>query len=149
VQSRASIGYRRRRRGTYNPQATEIFHEGIRLPALKLVENGATREDLWQLLLLNSRCPELIDGDLRACSARRGSARAVAGVGADLAADAGNDTGVFAYFDGILDHADRCLRAALRGLPDGVYIGREQFDNDCFDDMVIPLILTRRSRATN
>src|SRR5439155_1405803 len=50
--------------GTYNPQATEIFHEGIRLPPLKLIEAGRTREDLWQLLCLNSRTPELIDGDL-------------------------------------------------------------------------------------
>jgi len=48
--------------GTYNPQATEIFHEGIRLPALKLIEGSVTREDLWQLLLLNSRLPELLDG---------------------------------------------------------------------------------------
>ena len=52
--------------GTYNPQATEIFHEGIRLPALKLIERGAVRDDLWQLLLINTRCPELLDGDLRA-----------------------------------------------------------------------------------
>ena len=52
--------------GTYNPQATEIFHEGIRLPALKLVEQGSTRDDLWKLLMINSRCPELLDGDLRA-----------------------------------------------------------------------------------
>ena len=26
--------------GTYNPDATEIFHEGIRLPPLKLVGKG-------------------------------------------------------------------------------------------------------------
>ena len=52
--------------GTYNPQATEIFHEGIRLPPLKLVEAGRTREDLWQLLMINTRCPDLLDGDLRA-----------------------------------------------------------------------------------
>ena len=57
--------------GTYNPQATEIFHEGIRLPPLKLVEQGVTRDDLWQLLMINSRCPDLLDGDLRAMLAPR------------------------------------------------------------------------------
>src|SRR5258706_6511838 len=80
--------------GTYNPQATEIFHEGIRLPALKLVEAGATRVDLWQLLLLNSRCPELIDGDLRAMlGATRIGAEQVGELDADLATDfqTGND----------------------------------------------------------
>ena len=52
--------------GTYNPQATEIWHEGIRLPVLKLVDRGEVRDDLWELLLINSRTPELLDGDLRA-----------------------------------------------------------------------------------
>ena len=52
--------------GTYNAAATEIFHEGIRLPVLRLIEGGKLRRDLWHLLLLNSRCPDLLDGDLRA-----------------------------------------------------------------------------------
>ncbi|HEY0183501.1 MAG TPA: hydantoinase B/oxoprolinase family protein, partial [Rhodopila sp.] len=52
--------------GTYNPEATEIFHEGLRLPILKLVERGRLRRDLMELLLLNSRCPDLMEGDLGA-----------------------------------------------------------------------------------
>ncbi len=35
--------------GTYNAAATEIFHEGIRLPVLKLVAKGELRDDLWRL----------------------------------------------------------------------------------------------------
>jgi N-methylhydantoinase B len=124
--------------GTYNPQATEIFHEGIRLPPLRLIEAGVIREDLWQLLLLNSRCPELIDGDLRAML---GATHIGAEQVADLATDLG-EAGVHVYFEGILAHADRCLRAALTALPDGVYLAREQFDNDCFVDQMIPLVLT-------
>ena len=124
--------------GTYNPQATEIFHEGIRLPPLRLIEAGAIREDLWQLLLLNSRCPDLIDGDLRAML---GATHIGAEQVAELANDLG-EAGVVTYFEGILAHADRCLRAALAALPDGVYRAGEQFDNDCFVDRVIPLVLT-------
>ena len=52
--------------GTYNPEATEIWHEGIRLPVLKLVDRGEVRDDLWKLLLINSRTSEMLDGDLRA-----------------------------------------------------------------------------------
>ena len=52
--------------GTYNPAASEIFHEGIRLPVMRLADGGKVREDLWQLLLLNTRTPHLLDGDLRA-----------------------------------------------------------------------------------
>ena len=164
--------------GTYNPEATEIWHEGIRLPPLKLIEAGVTREDLWQLLLLNSRCPDLIDGDLRAMlGATLIGVEQVAELAADLRThdpigrenqgSAGHlaehataqqdvlempcttgieEPGVFQYFDGILAHADRCLRAALGALPNGIYIAREQFDNDCFDDVVIPLVMTLTKR---
>ena len=53
--------------GTYNPEATEIWHEGIRLPVLKLIGAGSRcASDLWELLLINSRTPELLDGDLLA-----------------------------------------------------------------------------------
>ena len=65
--------------GTYNSAATEIFHEGIRLPVLKLIEGGRTRDDLWRLLMLNTRLPEALDGDLRAMigSTRIGAERLI------------------------------------------------------------------------
>lgn len=119
--------------GTYNPAATEIFHEGIRLPPLKLIEAGQTREDLWQLLLINCRTPELLDGDLRAMI---GSTR----IGAERVAALVDELGVEAthgYFEGILGHADRRFRADLAGLPDGRYEAEEITDNDCFDKVEI------------
>ena len=126
--------------GTYNPAATEIFHEGIRLPPLKLIEAGETRRDLWQMLLLNCRTPELLDGDLRAMigSTRIGAER-IAALMAELGVEAG-----LACFADILDHADRRLREALSSLPPGRYVAEEATDNDCFEDIetVIRLALT-------
>lgn len=115
--------------GTYNAAATDIFQEGIRLPPLKLVDAGEIRDDLWQLLLLNSRTPHLLDGDLRAMigSTRIGAERVAALVG-----ELGMETAK-AAFDGILGHAERRMREALRGLPPGVYRGAERTDNDCFE----------------
>ena len=114
--------------GTYNPQATEIWQEGIRLPVLKLVEGGQVREDLWELLLINSRTPELLDGDLLAMlgSTRIGGERVTALV---------NELGpksYLNYLDGVLEHADRRMRAAIKQLPNGVYLGEDHSDNDCF-----------------
>ncbi|MCP5367972.1 MAG: hydantoinase B/oxoprolinase family protein [Hyphomicrobiales bacterium] len=121
--------------GTYNPQAREIWHEGIRLPPLRLVEGGKVREDLWQMLLLNTRMPHYLDGDLRAML---GSTR----IGVELVAEAldrlGADTGL-AYFEGILDHGERMMRQAVAELPDGTYLGESGFDNDCFEPMDIPI----------
>jgi N-methylhydantoinase B len=124
--------------GTYNPLATEIFHEGIRLPPLKLYEAGRVRRDLWQLLLLNTRTPHLLDGDLRAMV---GSTR----IGAEEVAATVRDLGVanaLDCFEGILDHADRRMRAELAKLPDGIYGAEERFDNDCFEAADIPLKAT-------
>lgn len=130
--------------GTYNPTATEIFHEGIRLPPLRLIERGTTREDLWQLLMLNSRCPDLIDGDLRAML---GATQIGAEQVAELATELGPED-VVGYFESILGHADRCLRSALGALPDGIYLAEEHFDNDCFNDMIVPLRLKLTKAGT-
>jgi len=114
--------------GTYNGDATEIFHEGIRLPPLRLIEKGSVRRDLWQLLLLNSRTPELLDGDLQAMvGATRIGAERIVSLSEEIGADR-----VASFFDAILDHADRLFRRAISELPDGIYRGEEHTDNDCF-----------------
>lgn len=121
--------------GTYNPEATEIWHEGIRLPVIKLVDAGEVRDDIWELLLINSRTPELLDGDLRAMlgSTQIGAERVMALV---------DELGVapyLKYLDGVLDHADRRMRAAVAELPDGIYYGEDHSDNDCFQKMDIAI----------
>src|SRR5579872_963440 len=115
--------------GTYNPAATEIFHEGIRLPVLRLIEKGKLRDDLWRLLLLNSRCPDLLDGDLKAML---GSTE----VGAEEILSLVRDLGFSEcprYIEGILSYAERRMRSALSDLPDGTFFGEEMTDNDCFE----------------
>ena len=117
--------------GTFNAAATEIWHEGIRLPPLRLVEKGKTREDLWQLLLLNSRTPHFMDGDLRAMCGSTG-------IGRELVIKTLTRFGLEegrACFAGILDHGDTLLREAVEQLPDGVYESESGFDDDCFEDL--------------
>lgn len=121
--------------GTYNSEAKEIFHEGIRLPPLKLCRKGVIDDGLWRLLLLNTRTPHLLDGDLRAMM---GSARIGAEEVARLVEELGADSALN-HFEGILDHADRRMRLLLTELPDGTYSAEESFDNDCFEPMDIPI----------
>jgi N-methylhydantoinase A/oxoprolinase/acetone carboxylase beta subunit/N-methylhydantoinase B/oxoprolinase/acetone carboxylase alpha subunit len=115
--------------GTYNPEATEIWHEGIRLPVMKLIDRGELRDDLWKLLLINSRTAELLDGDLRAML---GSTE----VGAQRVTALVEELGLTSYFEhlaGVLDHADARMRSAVLALPDGTYLGEDITDNDCFE----------------
>jgi N-methylhydantoinase A len=126
--------------GTYNPEATEIWQEGIRLPVLKLIDRGEVRDDLWKLLLINSRTSEMLDGDLRAMlgSTRVGEERVAA-----LAGELGLDS-YFEHLAGVLDHADTRMREAVTALPDGVYFGEDHTDNDCFQkvDVAVRVKLT-------
>ncbi|MBL8670344.1 MAG: hydantoinase B/oxoprolinase family protein [Alphaproteobacteria bacterium] len=119
--------------GTYNPRATEIFHEGLRLPPVKVAERGRIRKDLWNLLLANTRTPDFLDGDLRAML---GSTQIGAERVGQLFDELGLDEGL-RYVDGILDHAERRMRAEIAALPDGVYVGEETANSDCFERMEV------------
>ena len=121
--------------GTYNARATEIWHEGIRLPVMRIVEQGTIRRDYWELLKLNSRTPDLLDGDLRAMlgSTRIGLERIIA-----LTEELGVET-TLGYIDAILDYGERRLRRALAALPDGRYEGLEYTHTDCFEEVDIAI----------
>ncbi len=124
--------------GTYNPEATEIWHEGIRLPVLKLIDRGEVRDDLWKLLLINSRTAEMLDGDLRAML---GSTE----VGAQRVTALVEELGPASYFEhlaGMLDHAEARMRATVMALPDGTYTGVDITDNDCFEKRDIAIRVT-------
>jgi N-methylhydantoinase B len=124
--------------GTYNTEATEIFHEGIRLPPMRLVDAGVVRGDLWRMLLLNTRCPELLDGDLRAMlGATEVGAREIRRSAEDI-----GTSEIVACFDGVLDHADRRMREAIARLPEGTYAAQEQYETDCFVERTVRLKLT-------
>jgi N-methylhydantoinase B len=38
-------------------EATEVFHEGLRVPPVKLTREGVDEPDIWRLLLANVRTP--------------------------------------------------------------------------------------------
>ena len=115
--------------GTYNSEAKEIFHEGIRLPVMKLAAKGETRQDIWRLLMINTRTAEALDGDLRAMigSTKIGADR-IAGLVEELGIELYRD-----YFEGILEHADRSFRRCVSDMADGDYLAEEAIDNDCFE----------------
>jgi N-methylhydantoinase B len=52
--------------GAYNPMATEIYQEGLRIPPMKLYEAGRLREDVLDMIALNIRNPRDFRGDLAA-----------------------------------------------------------------------------------
>jgi N-methylhydantoinase B len=51
--------------GGDSPGATEIFHEGIRIPGLKLVERGKLRRDVFDMITNMTRNPVMVGLDLK------------------------------------------------------------------------------------
>lgn len=117
-----------RRMGSYDSDVHEIHEEGTRLPPLKLFEGGELRKDVWDLLLLNTRVPDTVSGDLEAMvgSCRIGARRLEA-----LANEYGEE--LVAGFEALLDHGERSMRAAIEALPDGRYEAEEVMNNDVFE----------------
>ena len=114
---------------------------------MKLVDRAKLRDDLWKLLLLNSRTADLLDGDLRAML---GSTE----VGAQRVTALVDELGIESYFEhlaGVLDHADASMRRAVAALPDGTYLGEDITDNDCFEkrNVAIRVAMHGEGRSTD
>ncbi len=118
--------------GNYNPRATDIMQEGVRIPAVKLCERGAMRQDIIDILLANGRLPRSNYGDLNAqLGARRMH---------DLLDTFGDDV-MAAAMDEIRARASRQMRALIAGLPDGAYSFEDHIDNDGHTDAPLKVAL--------
>jgi N-methylhydantoinase B len=112
--------------GGYNPAATEIWQEGLRVPPIKLYEAGRLRDDLLDLLALNIRNPREFRGDLAAMvgAAHLGERRL-----SRLFSEFGAPV-VEAAVETILDTAEAQARAVVSTWKDGVFHGEAFLDDD-------------------
>ncbi|HAM60003.1 MAG TPA: 5-oxoprolinase [Candidatus Rokubacteria bacterium] len=128
--------------GAYNPGATEIWQEGVRIPPLKLYDRGQVREDVLQMIATNVRHPRDFRGDLAAMigSAHVGERRMLA-----LLAEYGEALALAAV-EGVLDGAERQARACIGAWKDGVYRGEAIIDDDGHgaEDIRIRAAVTKR-----
>ena len=51
--------------GGYNPNATEVWQEALRIPPVKVIERGKLRKDVWDLIFANIRF-DIVAEDIRA-----------------------------------------------------------------------------------
>lgn len=103
----------------YNPAATEIYAEGLRIPPLKLWDKGKPRNDVFNLLLSNMRARRDQQGDFNALiGACKVGARALV----RLMDKYGKDT-VQACIAELLNMAEAHMRSLIAKVPDGTYSG--------------------------
>lgn len=103
----------------YNPDAKEIYAEGLRIPPLKIWDRGTQRRDVVNFILTNVRSRRLQAGDMRAqLAAVTIGERNLIG----LLDKYGRDT-VMAGMAQLLDLAEAQMRAFIADIPDGRYRG--------------------------
>jgi N-methylhydantoinase B len=128
--------------GGYNPSATEIWQEGIRIPPIRLGEDDTLRADLVTMLALNTRIQRDFRGDLMAMwgSARIGAKRLDSLLAQHGAAQ------LQACVAAILDLAEGHARRIIGAWHDGEWQGEAVLDDDGHDatDVTIRARVTKR-----
>ena len=106
----------------------EITEEGIRIPPVKLVENGTTNHDLLRTILNSVRTPEEREGDL---AAQMGACRVGESRLQELISRYGAEKTQRLCAE-LLDYAERLMRVELANMPAGQYAAEDFLDDDGF-----------------
>jgi N-methylhydantoinase B len=111
--------------GSISNEAREIFQEGLRLPAVKLVAEGVPIKSVLEIMKCNSRLPDYLLGDMWAgiAAARVGERRIL-----DLVAKYGTATFV-AALETFMEYGEQVARRALQKLPKGTFTLAEEQDS--------------------
>jgi N-methylhydantoinase B len=128
--------------GSNSTESREIYQEGLRIPALKLLERGVPNEAVFDFITTNVRVPDKVLGDLRsqiaaANTGERGYLQLVQRYGAD---------GMRRYSRELLDYAERRARAEIAALPKGTWEFTDHIDADNIEEgpVIIQCRLTIR-----
>ncbi len=115
--------------GGYNPQAREVWQEGLRIPPVKIYERGRLRRDVWDFVFANIRLP-IVQDDIRAeiGSCTVGERRVL-----ELFERYGREC-IVAYIAALYDATEVQMRSEIAAIPDGVYRG----ESTAFYDGVRP-----------
>jgi N-methylhydantoinase B len=111
--------------GSLSGDATEIFQEGLRLPAVKLISKGETEQAVMDIITVNSRMPDYLLGDVWAAIA---SVR----VGAKRLEELAEKYGVATFctaMDSFMDFGEASAKAELKNLPKGTFELSEDQDD--------------------
>ncbi len=123
--------------GSMPPGAREVYEEGLRLPAVRLVDGGEPNDEVHELLLANVRTPDERQADLRA--QRAANDRAEERI-AELLDEHGSL--LLDAFDAVIAYSRERIESELAELPDGEYRARDILESDGVTNNKIPIEAT-------
>lgn len=112
--------------GGYNPRARDVWQESFRIPPLKVIEKGRRRDDVWNLLMTNTRLPGIVGGDMEAQ------------IGACTVGERRMQALINRYGEGqlldliedLIASTEQRVRKEIARIPSGVYRGTATLDHD-------------------
>jgi len=121
--------------GSVSGNTSEIYQEGVRIPALKLWKAGELNSEAYELILANVRTPSERDGDLRAQYASNETARMRL-----LEFSERYDWQLLTEAMGeLLDYSERRMRQQIAKMPPGRYRAVDYLDDDGRGHEQIPI----------
>ena len=121
--------------GSLPPDATEVFQEGLRIPAVKLYDRGVRQQAIIDIVTANGRLPKMSMGDLNAelAAVRIAESRLT-----EVARKYGTDQ-LLAAFAHILTASETLSRAAIAAMPQGTFTATDWVDGDGIDAKRFPV----------
>lgn len=113
----------------FSSEATDIWQEGFQLPTVKLFSQGTQIDDVYRIIMSNTRFPKLLAGDLQA---QLGGCFLGRDMIFDVIREHGVDT-VLATMQQMREDASAAVGRAIAKLPHGVYTSSCFFDDDGVD----------------
>ena len=115
--------------------ATDIYGEGLCIPAIRLVREGELDDDVMRLILANVRGLDERRGDFQAQigSLKTGAVRLMEIVERRSAREAAE------YAAHLIEYSGRLMRHAIRAIPDGDYEAEDVLDDDGVSDREVPI----------
>ncbi|HEX7939414.1 MAG TPA: hydantoinase B/oxoprolinase family protein [Gemmatimonadaceae bacterium] len=124
--------------GSMPQGATELVQEGIVLPPVRLVKEGALDDELLRLILANVRTPDERRGDLRAQLA----ACAAGAAGWLALIEREGATRIASAVDAVLAYTERLARARIAQLGDVKGSARDALEGDGVTDSDVPVVVS-------
>lgn len=111
--------------GGYNPNATEVWQEALRIPPIKIYEGGKLRKDVWDLIFANIRL-EIVQHDMKAqIGACTVGERRMIEVLKKYGLESFND-----HKAALFDATRKMMEAEIASIPNGVYRGEGEIYYD-------------------
>ena len=112
--------------GSFDITAKEHFGEGIRIPPIRIYDEGRYLADIVRMIVSNTRAPSDAEGDLHSqVEATRVAEREIL----RLVAKYGRET-VLTAFQEVQDYVERLTRLRIAQLPDGTWQTEDYIDYD-------------------